>query len=83
MVTEKYSHAFIEHRYWAYLFAKHMYVHQVDFFLSSTCTKSVTSIEQVNISQMQALSSLEMIVQDYVWMPNTCSEGINVYPASL
>ena len=36
-------------------------------FLSSTCTKSMTSIEQVNISEMQALSSLEMIVQDYGW----------------
>ena len=36
-------------------------------FLSSTCTKSMTSVEQVNISQMQASSSLEMIVQDYGW----------------
>ena len=27
----------------------------------------MTSIEQVNISQMQALSSLEMIAQDYGW----------------
>ena len=46
-----------------------MLLHQVEFL--STCTKSMTSTEQVSISQMQALSSLEMIVQDYGWMANT------------
>ena len=30
-------------------------------------SRSMTSIEQVNISQMQASSSLEMTVQDYGW----------------
>ena len=48
----------------------HMLLCQVEFFCQ-VHVLSMTSIEEVNISQMQALSSLEMIVQDYGWMANT------------